>query len=211
VFLPSHRLRSWGPLEGCSASGRATTDATPSGDTLARSFLAGRSRLSLSATAVPPQGEPPAPAPNCGRYAADGGDGHPVIHRARPFPRTYDEPDDAGDRILTRVRSVLLDLGGVLETGCWPGLAEAWAPRLGITTQPMPAAVFGGSDETVLAGRMSEDDWWQQQVLPRLGISRTALGRLRADIALRWRWDERLLGRVAQLGRQMRTAIVSNA
>jgi hypothetical protein len=34
VFLPSHRLRSWGPLERCSASGRASTDVTPSGDTL---------------------------------------------------------------------------------------------------------------------------------------------------------------------------------
>ena len=66
--------------------------------------------------------------------------------------------NNADDRILTRVRSVLLDLGGVLETGCWPGLAEAWAPRLGITTQQMLAAVFGGSDETVLVGRMSEDD-----------------------------------------------------
>ena len=89
-----------------------------------------------------------------------------------PFPRTYDQPDRAGDRILTRVRSVLVDLGGVLETGCWPGLAQAWAPRLGITTQQMLAAVFGGSDQTVLVSRMSEDDRWQQPVLPRLGISR---------------------------------------
>jgi len=34
VFLPSHRLRSWGPLGRCSASGRASTDVTPFGDTL---------------------------------------------------------------------------------------------------------------------------------------------------------------------------------
>lgn len=119
--------------------------------------------------------------------------------------------NDAGDRILTRVRSVLVDLGGVLETGCWPGLAQAWAPRLGITTRQMLAAVFGGSDQTVLVGRMSEDDWWQQHVLPRLGISGTALGRLRADIAARWSWDEQLLGCVARLGGRLRTAIVSNA
>ncbi|HEY5988511.1 MAG TPA: hypothetical protein VIV12_19345 [Streptosporangiaceae bacterium] len=57
------------------------------------------------------------------------------------------------------MRSVLVDLGGVLETGCWHGIAEARAPRLGITTQQMLAAVFGGSDDTVLVGRMSEDDW----------------------------------------------------
>jgi len=109
------------------------------------------------------------------------------------------------------VRSVLLDLGGVLETGCWPGVAEVWAPRLGITTEQMLAAVFGGSDETVLVGRMSEDDWWQQHVRRRLSISRTTLGRLRADIAARWSWDEQLLGYVARLGSRMRTAIVSNA
>lgn len=60
------------------------------------------------------------------------------------------------------MRSVLIDLGGVLETGCWPGIAQAWAPRLGITTREVMAAVFGGSDDTVLPGRMSEDDWWQQ-------------------------------------------------
>jgi len=60
------------------------------------------------------------------------------------------------------VRSVLLDLGGVLEADCWPGIAQAWAPRLGITTREVMAAVFGGSNDTVLPGRMSEDDWWQQ-------------------------------------------------
>jgi hypothetical protein len=41
VFLPSHRLRSWGPLERCSASGRASTNVTPLGDTLTTWFLAG--------------------------------------------------------------------------------------------------------------------------------------------------------------------------
>jgi len=70
--------------------------------------------------------------------------------------------------VAERVRLVLIDLGGVLETGCWPGIAEAWAPRLGITSRQMLAAVFGGSDSTVLVGRMSEDDWWQQ-VRHRLG------------------------------------------
>jgi putative hydrolase of the HAD superfamily len=116
-----------------------------------------------------------------------------------------------GGRILGRVRSVLLDLGGVLATGCWPGTAEAWAPLLGMTTQQLAAAVFGGSDDTVLVGRMSEDDWWQQHVRSRLGISETTLVRLRADIAARWSWEEQLLGYVAKLKGRARTAIVSNA
>jgi len=89
-------------------------------------------------------------------------------------------------------RAVLLDLGGVLETGCWPGTARAWAPRLGMTTGQVLAAVFGGSDDTVLTGQMSEDDWWQQVRL-RLGITPAALGGLRADIAARWCWDEQLV------------------
>jgi hypothetical protein len=41
-------------------------------------------------------------------------------------------------------------------------VTQAWAPRLGITTREVIAAVFGGSDDAVLPGRMSEDDWWQQ-------------------------------------------------
>ncbi len=108
------------------------------------------------------------------------------------------------------VRSVLLDLGGVLETGCWPGTAQAWAPRLGITTRQMLAAVFGGSDETVLVGQMSEDDWWQH-VRHRLGISQAALSGLRADIAARWRWDEQLLACLGKVRGRARTGIVSNA
>lgn len=56
-------------------------------------------------------------------------------------------------------RSVLLDLGGALETGCWPGTTQARAPRLGITPRQLLAAVFGGSDDNVLVGRISEDDW----------------------------------------------------
>jgi hypothetical protein len=48
------------------------------------------------------------------------------------------------------------------ETGCWPGTAQARTPRLGITPRQLLAAVFGGSDDTVLVGRMSEDDWWQR-------------------------------------------------
>ncbi|HEY5988514.1 MAG TPA: hypothetical protein VIV12_19360 [Streptosporangiaceae bacterium] len=48
------------------------------------------------------------------------------------------------------MRSDLVDVGGVLETGCWPGIAEARAPRLGIETEQLLADVFGGSGETVL-------------------------------------------------------------
>ncbi len=107
-------------------------------------------------------------------------------------------------------RAVLLDLGGVLETGCWPGTARAWAPRLGITTGQVLAAVFGGSDDTVLTGQKSEDDWWQQVRL-RLGITPAALGGLRADIAARWCWDEQLVACLDGVRGQARTAIVSNA
>jgi GNAT superfamily N-acetyltransferase len=63
----------------------------------------------------------------------------------------------------------------------------------------LPAAVFGGSDATVLTGQMSEDDWWQQ-VRHRLGISPAALSSLRADIGARLCWDERLLACLGRVG-----------
>jgi hypothetical protein len=73
--------------------------------------------------------------------------------------------------VAERVRSVLIDLGGVLQAGCWPGIAQAWAPRLGITTWQLLAAVFGGS-VTVLTGRMSEDAGGS-----RSGTARASAGR----------------------------------
>jgi putative hydrolase of the HAD superfamily len=112
--------------------------------------------------------------------------------------------------VAERVRSVLIDLGGVLETGCWPGTAEAWAPRLGVAAGQVLAAVFGGSDDTVLIGRMSEDDWWQQ-VRRRLGISQAVLSALRADITAPWCWDEQLLACLGKVRGRVRTAVVSNA
>jgi putative hydrolase of the HAD superfamily len=76
-------------------------------------------------------------------------------------------------------RPVLLDLGAVLETGRWPGTAQAWAPRLAIATRQVLAAVFGGSDGTVLTGQMSEDDWWRQvRRRPNSSRRRSADGRL---------------------------------
>jgi FMN phosphatase YigB (HAD superfamily) len=109
-----------------------------------------------------------------------------------------------------RVRAVLIDLGGVLETGCWPAIAEAWAPRLGITTGQLLAAVFGGSDAAVLTGRVSEDDWWQR-VRRRLRISQAELAGVRAGITARWCWDEQLLACLGRVRGRARTAIVSNA
>jgi putative hydrolase of the HAD superfamily len=105
---------------------------------------------------------------------------------------------------------VLIDLGGVLETGCWPGVAQVWAPRLGITPGQLLAAVFGGSDDTVLTGQVSEHDWWQE-VRRRLGISPAVLSGVRADIAARWCRDERLLACLARVRGRARTAIVSNS
>jgi hypothetical protein len=58
--------------------------------------------------------------------------------------------NDAVDRILTRVRSVLVDLGGVLETGCWPGIAGAWAAA-------------GNHDRALLAAvsaAATRPSWW---------------------------------------------------
>jgi putative hydrolase of the HAD superfamily len=96
---------------------------------------------------------------------------------------------------------------------CSDGLdavVAAWSSRLGVSEQGLLAAIFGGSDETVLVGRVSEPSWWQV-VAARLGLGPAPLARLREDIAAAGTWDEQLLAVLRDLRGDVRTAIVSNA
>jgi len=81
--------------------------------------------------------------------------------------------------------------------------------RLGITTRQLLAAVFGGSDGTVLTGRTSEDDWWQQ-VRCRPGISQAALSGC-GPTSQHAGADAQLLACLRRVRDRARTAIVSNA
>jgi putative hydrolase of the HAD superfamily len=57
-------------------------------------------------------------------------------------------------------QAVLIDLGGVLTGDYLPAAAAAWGTRLGISPRAFLAALFSGSDEQVLTGRVSEPAWW---------------------------------------------------
>jgi putative hydrolase of the HAD superfamily len=107
-------------------------------------------------------------------------------------------------------KAVLIDLGGVLIGGDLPAVAAAWGTRLGISQQAFLAALFGGSDDQVLIGRVSEPAWWDI-VAARLHAGPGLLAELRQDLASREVWDQALVALLRRLRGHAKTAIVSNA
>ncbi|MBO2448054.1 HAD-IA family hydrolase [Actinomadura barringtoniae] len=103
-------------------------------------------------------------------------------------------------------RAVLIDLGGVLYRDEIKVVAAEWAERLAITPRSFLDAVYGGSDDTILIGRMGEEAWWEI-VRGRLRLDAGQLGELRRDV-IRGRWDEGLVSCVRGLER---VCVVSNA
>jgi putative hydrolase of the HAD superfamily len=109
-----------------------------------------------------------------------------------------------------RRRAILIDVGGVLRSDGLPAVTAAWSARLGVAERLLRAAIFEGSDETVLVGRVSEPAWWRV-VAARLGIGPGELARLRADLAGAGTWDDQLIGVLRDARGGASTAIVSNA
>lgn len=107
-------------------------------------------------------------------------------------------------------KAVLIDLGGVLVADSLPAVAAAWSTRLGLTQQAFLGALFGGSDDQVLTGRVSEPAWWDI-VAGRLGAAPAQLAELQQDLASREVWDEVLVALLRRLRGHAKTAIVSNA
>jgi putative hydrolase of the HAD superfamily len=105
-------------------------------------------------------------------------------------------------------RALLIDLGGVLLSDDLPACAARWAARLGIAEAALLAAVYGGSDDQVLTGRVSEPDWWRT-VQARLGLSPALTAELRRDVAALGTPDQTLMAVLARV--PARVAIVSNA
>lgn len=108
------------------------------------------------------------------------------------------------------MRAVVIDLGGVLVSGVWPGAAQDWSTRLGISPDDLMSAVFGGKDDQVLIGNSSEDAWWDI-VCDRLRLDDTTLDELRGDLAARECWDQDLVVALSRVRAHAMTAIVSNA
>jgi putative hydrolase of the HAD superfamily len=107
-------------------------------------------------------------------------------------------------------RAILADLGGVLLSDGLPAVAAAWSLRLGLSEQSLLAAIFGGSDDQVLIGHVSESGWWSM-VGDRLGVGPTTVAQLRGAMARAGAWDDLLVAYFRRLRGNARTAIVSNA
>jgi putative hydrolase of the HAD superfamily len=107
-------------------------------------------------------------------------------------------------------KTVLIDLGGVLIGDYLPTAAAAWGTGLGISQQAFLAALFGGSDDQVLTGQVSEPAWWDI-VAARLHADPGLLAELRQDLASREVWDQALVALLRRLRGHAKTAIVSNA
>ncbi|MFC4906073.1 HAD family hydrolase [Actinomadura gamaensis] len=105
-------------------------------------------------------------------------------------------------------RAVLVDIGGVLRSDRTREVIADWAVRLGTSRRKVLRAVFAGNDETVLVGRMDEDEWWGV-VAERLRLRPDELSDLRGDMGARESWNEELVA--ALRGLPGPVAIVSNA
>jgi putative hydrolase of the HAD superfamily len=107
-------------------------------------------------------------------------------------------------------KAILIDIGGVLIPGYLPAAAAEWGARLGISPQAFLAALFGGSDDQVLTGRVGEPQWWAV-VAGRLRADPGLMAELRQDLASRQVWDSALTAHLRRLRGRARTAVVSNA
>jgi len=107
-------------------------------------------------------------------------------------------------------KAILIDVGGVLLRDRLPAVTEAWSARLGVSGRAFLAALFGGSDDQVLTGRVSEDQWWAV-VAGRLHAGPDLVVELRRDLASGQDWDRALVAFLRGLRGEAKTAIVSNA
>jgi putative hydrolase of the HAD superfamily len=107
-------------------------------------------------------------------------------------------------------KAILIDLGGVLVADGLPAAAAEWGTRLRISPQAFLAALFGGSDDQVLTGRVSEPDWWAI-VAARLRAGPDLLAEIQQDLAARETWDTALAALLRRLRGHAGTAIISNA
>jgi putative hydrolase of the HAD superfamily len=105
--------------------------------------------------------------------------------------------------------AVLIDVGGVLLTN-EPETFATWSDRLGIAPRSLLTAVFGGCDDQVLTGVVSEPEWWNV-VGARLGIGAGLLAELRRDLARAGRWNDDLLACLRRIRGRVGIAIISNA
>lgn len=105
------------------------------------------------------------------------------------------------------MRGLIIDIGGVLVHDRLLDTAHRWARQLKISPAELLAAVYGGNDDAVGIGRVSEDEWWEV-VRNRLDIEPSAL---RTALEAGQTWDDQLVAVLREVKAMSRTAILSNA
>jgi putative hydrolase of the HAD superfamily len=108
---------------------------------------------------------------------------------------------------MITMRGVVIDIGGVLVHDRLLDTVSRWAGELALSPAEMLTAVYGGNDDTVLIGRVSEDEWWEV-VRSRLG---TDISGVRAELESGQTWHEELVAVLREVKSAARTAILSNA
>jgi putative hydrolase of the HAD superfamily len=112
-------------------------------------------------------------------------------------------------------RAILSDVGGVVLHLDWQAAAAHWEAELGLRPGGFLDAMFGGNDDTVLIGRVSEDEWWRE-VCRRLsgGCGGVPPAALRARFEVyhneRERCDVEMAQFLGSLRAGHRVALVSN-
>jgi putative hydrolase of the HAD superfamily len=110
----------------------------------------------------------------------------------------------------TARKAILIDVGGVLLPDRLPAVVGVWSARLGVCGPAFLGALFGGSDDQVLTGRVSEHQWWAV-VAERLHAGPDLVAELRRDLESGQEWDGALVAFLRGLRGHAKTAIVSNA
>lgn len=105
------------------------------------------------------------------------------------------------------LRGLIIDIGGVLVHDRLLETIDRWAVELEMTQGELLASVYGGNDDAVLVGRVTENDWWDV-VRERLGID---ISPLRCELESGQTWDDELIGVLRDAKPTARTAILSNA
>lgn len=125
------------------------------------------------------------------------------------MPRLCGGPDSQltpRGTILT-VRGLIIDIGGVLVQDHVLETMERWADQLVLTREELLAAIYGGNDDAVLIGRVTEDEWWEV-VHKRLGMDTSDL---RGELESGQTWSDELVAVLRSAKAATRTAILSNA
>lgn len=108
------------------------------------------------------------------------------------------------------IHAAIFDIGGVVAHLDWDAFDRDWCVRLGLPPRGVLRAIFEGSDDQPLVGKVSAEDWWRG-AYARLSLDEQAARGLGDDLSARASIDRAMLGFIRGLRTGVRTAFCSNA